>query len=121
MGAGKIGPTAGWRNITTIFYLSSALVSAARDHILAGILPGVESACDLACGTGTTAVLQERRVYGVDLSPIMCRVARAKARRRHAPVRVMRGDMRNFRLPERVDLVRCEFDATLPQKRILPG
>jgi SAM-dependent methyltransferase len=97
---------------------------AARDHILGGILPGVESACDLACGTGTTAVLLARRgirMYGVDLSPIMCRLARAKTRRRHLPVRVIRSDMRDFRLPESVDLVLCEFDALnhVPRKEDL--
>jgi hypothetical protein len=27
------------------------------------------------------------------------------------PLRVLRGDMREFRLPEPVDLVLCEFDA----------
>ena len=97
---------------------------AARDRILGSILPGVESACDLACGTGTTAILLARggiRMYGVDLSPIMCRLARAKARRRRAALRVIRGDMRDFRLPERVDLVLCEFDALnhVPRKEDL--
>jgi SAM-dependent methyltransferase len=97
---------------------------AARDQLLGGILPTVESACDLACGTGTTAVLLARsgiRMYGVDLSPSMCRLARAKARHRRAPVRVIQGDMRNFRLPERVDLVLCEFDALnhVPRKEDL--
>jgi len=97
---------------------------AARDHILGGILPTVESACDLACGTGTTAVLLARRgirMYGVDLSPIMCRLARAKAGRRNAALQVIRGDMRDFRLPERVDLMLCEFDALnhIPRKEDL--
>lgn len=107
-----------------LFTFHLAWFQAARDHILGGILPGVESACDLACGTGTTAVLLARRgirMYGVDLSPIMCRLARAKAQRRHAAVRVIRGDMRDFRLPERVDLVLCEFDALnhVPRKEDL--
>ena len=97
---------------------------AARDRILGGILPEVESGCDLACGTGTTAVLLARRgirMFGVDLSPAMCRLARAKARQRHLPVQVLHGDMRDFRLPERVDLVLCEFDALnhVPRKEDL--
>jgi SAM-dependent methyltransferase len=97
---------------------------AARGHILGGILPLVGSACDLACGTGTTAVLLARRgirMYGVDLSPMMCRLARAKARQRRAEAQVIRGDMRDFRLPERVDLVLCEFDALnhVPRKEDL--
>ena len=75
---------------------------------------GVESACDLACGTGTTALLLARQgiqMYGVDLSPAMCRLAREKTRRVGLPLRVMAGDMRHFRLPEPVDLILCEFDA----------
>ncbi len=86
----------------------------ARQTILGRILPKVESACDLACGTGTTALELARRgirMYGVDLSPIMCRLAREKARPHGLPLRVIHADMRNFRLPEPVDLVLCEFDA----------
>lgn len=97
---------------------------AARRHILRGILPQVESACDLCCGTGTTALLLAHRgirMYGVDLSPIMCRLARDKARRQRLPLHVVRSDMRDFRLPEPVDLVLCEFDALnhIPRKKDL--
>ena len=124
-GAGENRPY-GWlaRYYDHLFNFHLAWFQAARDHILGGVLPVVESACDLACGTGTTAVLLARRgirMYGVDLSPIMCRLARAKARRHHAAVQVIRGDMRDFRLPERVDLVLCEFDALnhVPRKEDL--
>lgn len=88
--------------------------AAARDQILAKILPGVESACDLACGTGSTALsLAKRgiRMYGVDLSPTMCRLSREKARRSRIAFHVLHADMRAFRLREPVDLVLCEFDA----------
>jgi SAM-dependent methyltransferase len=74
----------------------------------------VKSGCDIACGTGTTALLLAGRgikMAGVDLSPLMCREARRKARTAGLPVRIMQGDMRSFRLPEPVDLVLCEFDA----------
>jgi SAM-dependent methyltransferase len=87
---------------------------AARRRVLGPILPRVESACDLACGTGTTALrlaAKGIRMFGVDLSPIMCRLARQKARRSGLPLEVIRADMRDFRLPEPVDLVLCEFDA----------
>jgi SAM-dependent methyltransferase len=47
----------------------------------------------------------------VDLSPAMCRIARKKARDAGLPLQVVRADMRDFRLPETVDLVLCEFDA----------
>ena len=86
----------------------------ARRRLLAEILPEVRMACDLACGTGTTALeLAERgiKVYGVDLSPTMCRLARAKVRRTGANVTIIPGDMRTFRLPQPVDLITCEFDA----------
>jgi hypothetical protein len=52
--------------------------------VLGRILPHVEAACDLACGTGTTALNLARkgiRTYAVDLSPLMCRAARKKAAR----------------------------------------
>lgn len=86
----------------------------ARREILREIFPTVQSVCDLACGTGSTAIAMRRRgikVFTVDLSPTMCRLARLKARRAGAHIRVIRGDMRTFRLPERVDLITCEFDA----------
>jgi len=51
------------------------------------------------------------KVFAVDLSPTMCRLARAKARRAGVSVTVIRGDMRTFRLPQPVDLITCEFDA----------
>jgi SAM-dependent methyltransferase len=89
-------------------------IDAAREHILGPILPRVETACDLACGTGTTALALARmgiRTYALDLSPIMCRLAREKAARARLPVRVLRADIRSFRLPEPVDLVTCEADA----------
>jgi SAM-dependent methyltransferase len=97
---------------------------AARRRILGQILPDVEAACDLCCGTGTTALIFARRgirMYGVDLSPVMCRQAREKARRSGLPLRVIRADMRAFRLPETVDLITCEFDALnhVPRKEDL--
>ncbi len=96
----------------------------AREHVLRRILPHVEAACDLACGTGTTAMILARkgiRTYAVDLSPLMCRLARGKAAHASLPVHVLRADMRSFRLPEAVDLVTCEADALnhVPHKRDL--
>jgi SAM-dependent methyltransferase len=99
---------------TEVFALGLSWSEAARQDILGPILPRVTSACDLACGTGTTALSLARRgirMSAVDLSPDMCRLARAKARRARVPLRVLRADMRDFRLPEAVDLVTCEFDA----------
>ena len=87
---------------------------AARQRVLGEILLHLESACDLACGTGTTALVLARKgikMYGVDLSPTMCRLAREKSRCLGLPLRIVGGDMRHFRLPEPVDLILCEFDA----------
>ena len=99
-------------------------MNKARARVLGGLLRHVDTACDLACGTGTAALALARRgihVYAVDLSPRMCQVARRKARAAKARVDVIRGDMRSFRLPESVDLVICEGDALnhVPLKRDL--
>lgn len=93
----------------------------AREHILVKTLSQVRSACDLACGSGETALDLARlglKVYAVDLSPTLCRITRRKARRAPLPVRVLCADMRRFRLPRRVDLITCEFAAlnNLPRK-----
>jgi len=85
----------------------------ARQKLLGDVLQRARSVCDLGCGTGTTAVELARRglkVYALDLSPIMCRQAREKARRAGLPVRVICADMRAFRLPAQVDVVTCEFN-----------
>ncbi len=70
--------------------------------------------CDLCCGTGTTALeFAERglRVFAVDGSHDMLKVARAKFAKARASVGTIHADMRAFRLPEAVDLITCEFDA----------
>jgi SAM-dependent methyltransferase len=104
-----------------LFGFGQPLSEAARRHVLGKILPRIGSACDLACGTGRTALALAGaglKVSGVDLSPAMCAVARKKVWRAGLPVRIIRGDMRSFRLPEPVDLVTCEFDAInhVPEK-----
>jgi SAM-dependent methyltransferase len=90
------------------------IADAARRAIIGPILPQVYSACDLACGPGTTAVKLARggiRTTAIDLSPSMCRLVRGKALHTGVVIRVLRADMRDFRLPESVDLVTCEGDA----------
>ena len=97
------------------FFADSRLaVNLARERILGAILPHASSACDLACGTGTTALMLARKgikIYVVDLSSQMCAIVREKAKRAHLNVRVIRGDMRNFSLGHAVDLITCEYDA----------
>ncbi len=104
-----------------MFGSGRAPMDRARERVLGRILPRVASACELACGTGTTALALARqaiKMYAVDLSPWMCRLTREKARRAGLPLRVIRSDMRAFRLPEAVDLITCEFDALnhIPRK-----
>ena len=47
----------------------------------------------------------------IAMNPDRPRLSLAKALRAKIRVRVLKGDMRTFRLPEPVDLVTCEFDA----------
>ena len=97
-----------------IFAPFRAPLDRARRKILGRLLPNVERACDLCCGTGNTAIDLARRgmeTFAVDLSPLMCRITREKARRAKAAIRVIRADMRDFRLPKPVDLITCEADA----------
>lgn len=96
-------------------------IDLARERVLGRILPRVRTACDLACGTGSTALLLARtgiNVYAVDISLAMCHITRQKAHDAHLPIHVLRGDMRSFCLPEQVDLITCECDAInhVPQK-----
>jgi len=93
----------------------------ARHKVLGNILTDARTVCDLGCGTGSTALELARagkRVYAVDLSPAMCRVARVKVRRARQPAKVLRADMRSFRLPQPVDLILSEFNPLnhLPRK-----
>lgn len=86
----------------------------ARNKFLGRILPRVKSACDLACGTGATALICARRgieTFAIDLSPAMCRLTCEKALRERLPVQVIQDDMRSFHLPHMVDLITCESDA----------
>jgi SAM-dependent methyltransferase len=97
-----------------LFGASRRAIADARRGLLLDLMPEVRSACDLGCGTGDTALEFAGagiRTYAVDLSPGMCRAARAKARREGLKVRVIQADMRRFALPEPVDLVTCEADA----------
>lgn len=75
-------------------------------------LPDLQSVCELGCGTGTSAIefaRQGLRVFAVDFSPTMLRMARQKIQRARVPILLIRADMRSFRLPEAVDLVSAEW------------
>lgn len=86
----------------------------ARGKVLGERLASARVVCDLACGSGDTAIdlaRGGRRVYAVDNSPTFVRTVRSKAKRAGVRVLARRADMRSFRLPEEVDLLLCEFAA----------
>jgi SAM-dependent methyltransferase len=69
---------------------------------------------DLACGTGTLALLLQQyhwRVRAVDASPGMVREARKKSERFHSSITVHRQDMRRLRIAARVNVCTCLFDS----------
>jgi ubiquinone/menaquinone biosynthesis C-methylase UbiE len=70
---------------------------------------GGRSWLDVACGTGRHLAFLRRKhaVCGVDLSPEMLRVAH----RRLPGVRLVRADMRKFRLGQQFDVVTCLYSA----------
>ncbi len=85
---------------------------------LADLLPRYEvtphRVLDLACGTGTAALLfaaQGYTVTGIDGSATMLEVARQKAADEGADVQFLQQDMRAFTAPEPVDLLTCFYDS----------
>jgi len=70
------------------------------------------SAVDVGCGTGTFVEYLLRTgvdpVWGVDRSPEM--LAHAVARNRKNAAQFLLQDLRELRLPERVDLLTCQFE-----------
>ena len=67
---------------------------------------------DLACGTGTHALLQAHggtRVVGVDISAGMLAIARGKARGSRKPVSFEQADMRSFDVEKPADAVTCLY------------
>jgi len=69
------------------------------------------SAADIGCGTGRLLLRLSRYcdvLYGVDNSSAM--LAQARRRTRNKNIRLMRQDLRELQLPQRVDLITCTFD-----------
>jgi ubiquinone/menaquinone biosynthesis C-methylase UbiE len=69
---------------------------------------------DLACGTGTLAILMARRgwrVWGIDGSAGMLTEAAKKMKHRNWPVTLLRATMQEFNIPERFALVTSFFDS----------
>ena len=71
------------------------------------------SIADLACGTGNTSLplaLRGYKVYGIDLAPAMLDKAKQKAENNQIKVTFMEQDMRDLKLPEKVDVIVCYHD-----------
>ncbi|KPJ53191.1 hypothetical protein AMJ39_05540 [candidate division TA06 bacterium DG_24] len=69
---------------------------------------------DLACGTGTCALLFADSGYdvvGLDMSKAMLDVARAKAAKAELDPLFVEGDMRDYEVDPPVDLVTCLYDS----------
>jgi ubiquinone/menaquinone biosynthesis C-methylase UbiE len=72
------------------------------------------SMLDLACGTGTAAVMwaqQNIKTFGIDGSEHMLSIAREKARESGVEIAFSRQSMTSFSMPQKVDLVTCYFDS----------
>lgn len=68
---------------------------------------------DLACGTGTLAIELTRSghiVQGLDISPEMIRIAKAKSPR-SSRISFKVGNMTSFPVKDKFDLVTCTFDS----------
>lgn len=73
-----------------------------------------ERILDLACGTGTCALLFAAKGYeviGIDVSGPMLDIARSKAAASNADPIFSEGDMRDYELEGPVDLVTCLYDS----------
>ena len=76
-------------------------------------IPG-KAMLDLACGTGTLALMMARRgwkVWGVDASEGMLLCAAGKTDHLDLPLTFLQQDMRELRIPEKVFLVTSFFDS----------
>lgn len=69
---------------------------------------------DIACGTGSSAILFAKagyKVSGMDLSDRMLRAARAKVKEAGLKIKFWRGDIRDFITPKKFLAITCLFDS----------
>lgn len=93
---------------------SQALICFALAVLLPRYHRRPRTALDLACGTGTAALLLARTglaVTGLDRSRAMLAVAAAKAWTVGTPLHLVRGDLRAFGFARSFDLITCCYDS----------
>ena len=101
-----------WQRVHGLAY--SILVAPRVNDRLARWVGRPRLLIDLACGTGTHALLQAQggtRVIGVDLSEAMLRRAREKVAVSGRPVQLVRADTRTFDGAKPADAVTCLYAA----------
>ncbi|MDE6240818.1 MAG: class I SAM-dependent methyltransferase [Anaeroplasmataceae bacterium] len=77
-------------------------------------LKSSSSILDLACGSGTLAILLKLKNYsveGLDLSESIIEIAKEKAKMNHLEIPFFVGDMTNFKLDKTYDVITCFFDS----------
>lgn len=83
-------------------------------HFIQPYLTKDTSILDLACGSGTLAILlalQGYQVEGLDLSSDILEIAREKAKINHVNIPFYKADMANFELSKKYDIITCFFDS----------
>lgn len=69
---------------------------------------------DMACGTGTSAIIFAKagyKVSGMDLSARMLQAAMAKAKKAGLKINPWQGDIRNFATRQKLSIITCLFDS----------
>ena len=92
----------------------SARIATLFPEVLSYLELKPRSLLDLACGEGTFAVAMAKhnlQVTGLDQSPEMVALARAKADQEGVPITFIQGDMRDLTFSSTFDVVTCWFDS----------
>ncbi len=93
---------------------SARMVAFLLDTLLPHYGAAPRRVLDLACGTGSAAILLAARGYavnGVDGAAAMLAIARRKAADAGVAISFTHADLRAFAIPEPVDLVTCWYDS----------